>query len=163
MKTIYLIILLVLTSRLCNSQIYLILEPSFIRPGILYNYNFNDIGIWSKVWYGNIKGEHSDGSAFYADNIKVSTGISKFYDGANWYAGINYNHFFNVNEDSRIIQLDRIHRISFDIGVSLTRGRFSAIMMTDILNWESCIGISYRFKDYRCAAFKKPLKLKKLK
>lgn len=162
MKTL-LIIWLLLSTVVVNGQLYVILEPAFLRPGIVYNHSMEKIGIWGKIWYGNIRGVHPDGGTFYTDNIKTSIGISTPYDGARWFVGVNYNLFFNTNEDNRLVQLDDVESVSLDIGVSLTRGRFSAIMMTDPFNWESCVGVSYTFKDQRCAAYKPLVKQRRLK
>jgi hypothetical protein len=106
------------------------------------------------MWYGDIRGyNYADSSNFYTQNIKLSAGISLSKRNAKFYFGLNYNHFFDTQHNGYPIQLDRIHPISFDLGMSVKVRRFTGVMMTDILNWESCIGVSYHFKQSKCPAF----------
>jgi hypothetical protein len=147
MKT-SLTLLLLTISIYANSQVFITLEPAFLRPGVLYNLpTKRPFSVYGKAWYGNIKGEHPDGGKFYTDNIKVGMGVSHKEDRYfTWYVGVNYNYFFNTKTDERICRLDRINRVSIDIGASLRSRRFTLLFLTDPLNWESSIGVSYILK-----------------
>jgi len=117
---------------------------------LLYNQQFNKIGVYSHAWWGDIKGQHEDGGIFYTENAKLGLGISIKTRGMCPYIGVNRNWFYNTNTDDRIIQLDKIHKYSFEVGFSLNvKERLTSIMITDILNWESIIGFSYQFKNKR--------------
>ncbi len=133
-----------------KAQVFVTLEPSFFQAGILYNQKIGKmgkIGLYSRVNYGDIKqGE------FYTDNVKVGMGmsmpISKDELNKNklaLYFGPNYNHFFNTSGSDSYINIDKVHPISIDIGISCTKGRFTVLMMSDLPNWESLVGFSYRF------------------
>ncbi len=132
-----------------KAQVFVTLEPSFLKPGILYNQKIGKIGLYSRVNYGNIKqGE------FYTDNVKVGMGMSipiSSKDKLNknklaLYFGPNYNHFFNTSGDNSYINIDKVHPISIDIGISVTKGRFTILMMSDLINWKSLVGFSYRLR-----------------
>ena len=144
-KKIKMLMIFSLISLSLNAQVFVSLEPVFLRPGLLYNYTTKTVGVYGKVWYGNIKGR--DGSKFNTNNIKCGLGLSYKTKGLKPYLGINYNYFFNTVSDDKVIDLDRIKKVSFDVGVSFDKRRFSLLMMTDFLNFESMIGISYKLKD----------------
>ena len=144
MKKVIITIIFASTVSTLFSQFFFTIEPQFMRPGIMYNHDrFAKIGIYGKVWYGNIKGKKVPRNVFYTDNIKFGAGLSTTFEGLRIYAGANYNWFFNTIENPEVCRLDRIKRFSFDVGVSFTHGRFTMLMMTDFLNWESLFGFSY--------------------
>lgn len=145
-KQLVFLIILLLLMTVCiptvKAQVFLTLEPSFFQTGILYNQRMDKIGLYSRVNYGNIKQK-----GFYTDNVKVGIGmsipISK--DKFALYFGPNYNYFFDTSERDSYINIDKVHSISIDIGISRTKGRFTILMMSDLPNWESLVGFSYRF------------------
>jgi hypothetical protein len=134
-------------SLAAKSQLFVIIDPAFIKPGLMYNYQqhsqgHDNLGIYVRGLYGRI-----DLSDFYADNIKVGTGIAIPLDRtANVYLGVNYNKYFNVVDDCSQIDIRRIKLVSLDIGMSLRSERFTLLLMEDFLNWESTVGFSYRLK-----------------
>ena len=158
MKTSYKLFLLLLMA-ICTpaaGQFFVTVEPAFFRVGGMYNLKSDHIGGYLHVWYGDIRGEHEDGSLFFTENIKIGGGVSIPHDdNFTWYAGLNYQRFFHTKEDIRIARLDRIKIISFDIGASLKHNRFTLLFLTDPLNWESMIGVSYRLKRSSCTAYPK--------
>lgn len=160
-KIITLLALLIMLSTLqLSAQLFVTLEPTFFRPGLLYNKQFKTVGAYTHAWYGNIQGVHGDGGVFYTDNIKLGIGLSLKTDGLCPMLGINRNWFFNINEDDRIIQTGLIKKYSVEVGVMLRHRRFTGLMMTDPFNWESIIGVSYNFGDKRCPAYKRKHKHK---
>ena len=155
-QLIFLIILLSLLA-VCvptvKAQVFFTLEPSFFKVGILYNQKIgkmDKIGLYSRVNYGNIKDE-----GFYTDNVKVGIGMSipirQSYEENKLalYFGPNYSHYFNTSGSNPTINLDKIYPISIDIGISLTKGRFTILLMSDLPNWESLVGFSYRLSKYK--------------
>ena len=160
MKNVIIIILLLLTKITAIGQMFITIEPMFFRVGILYNQPINKIGVYGHAWYGDIKGTDDMGEKFYTDNVKVGLGLSyktmNLISESIWlvpYVGINYNHFFNTTTNDKIIQLDRIKKVSFEVGASFKHNRFTLLMMTDFINWESMIGVSYKLKVKPCAVY----------
>jgi hypothetical protein len=146
MKTI-LFISFILISFVAKAQLFVTIDPAFFKTGILYNQKVNDVvGCYARAQYGRINLDD-----FYTDNIKVGSGISlSMGNGGTFYVGTNYNHFFNTKNDNPKIDIDRVSILSFDIGMSLTTGRFTMLLMTDPINWESIVCFSYKLKkdDY---------------
>lgn len=153
MKTLLTISILFLSISL-QAQLFFIIEPQFIRPGLMYNHDLKSFGLYSHVWAGNIKGNiEYGGGDFYTDNIKIAVGISSLPDDEQFkfYLGLNYNNFFNTKVNynglynGKII-LDKVHKFSFELGISKSIGRVTMLMITDFLNWESLVGISINLK-----------------
>jgi len=141
-----LLILLLLSLKLSlNAQLFVTIEPAHFRPGIMYGQNFDKFGLYAKAWYGTIKSK-KDMPYFYTKNIKVGLGTSYKINGlGRVYVGINHNYFFN-SYNLEISGVNKIHKTSFDIGISGTvAGRFSILLMSDIWNWESNIGVGFNF------------------
>ena len=145
MKTILFVLFLFFCA--CSfGQLFATLEPTFQRPGLLYNTQ-GQVGLYGKAWYGNMNRPEG----FHAQNIKIGVGLS-FLDyhplsdvRARWLIGINYNYFFDV-ENSTKINVNRVHVPSADLGIIVIMGRFSLLIMEDLFNWESCLGVSFKFK-----------------
>jgi len=155
------LILFLLISQLTTAQLFITIEPAFLRPGVMYNQKTNHIGYYAHAWFGNIKGQSDDGAKFYTNNAKLGAGISIPCDQhLTWYAGLNAQTFFNTTYNSRVAQLSKVKHFSCDLGVSLRRNRFTLLFITDPLNWETMAGISYRLKTKPCSAYNTPKKYK---
>jgi hypothetical protein len=141
MKAI-LLIPFILIGFSAKAQLFVTIDPAFLQPGILYNQKVNRVGYYVRIQCGNIKTDD-----FYTDNIKGGSGISLPVGyGGTVYAGANYNYFFNTEDNSFMVDLDRISLVSLDIGVSLNTKRFTMMIMLDPINWEAFIGFSYQLK-----------------
>lgn len=132
-----------------NAQLFPTFEPAHFRLGLLYNQPINHFGLYCKVWVGNIHKE-TEMDYFKTSNVKIGAGLSyKFNDDNTIYLGVNKNYYYNVINTSKalnneLVDFNCIHKISFDIGVSMKIDRLSLLMMSDLLNWESMIGFSYQ-------------------
>jgi len=136
----FLVTLFLFTGIIAKSQLYATIDPAFLRVGALYNYKMDEIGFYGRGLYGNIKGD-----LFYTESVKIGTGISIPEGNANFYFGLNYNHFFNGSGYNYENVINKVSILSVDIGISVTYNRFSMLMMADFINWESILGFSYRF------------------
>jgi hypothetical protein len=146
MKKFILLFGIVLLSMTINAQLFVIIEPQYFRPGILYNHNFETFGLYGYSWYGNISEENGE-YKFYAQNIKMGLGISFFTEESiNFYLGINHNYFFDYTKQSPIANIDNIIKTCFDVGMSgKVSSRVTFLFLIDMWNWESSIGINYKF------------------
>lgn len=148
MKTLFTLIVLIIGLNI-NAQLFVTIEPITQRSGLFYNKSFKNFGVYGKAWAGKIS-EKTEFSTFKTNTVKIGAGLSfKMNDENTIYAGANYTHFFNVVNTSlvetcKIVDMNRPYKISFDIGVSFKVERFTLLMMSDFLNWESMIGISYK-------------------
>jgi hypothetical protein len=146
MKKLILLISVILLSITTNAQIFVTIEPQYFRPGILYNHDFETFGLYGYSWYGDIKEENGI-DKFYVQNIKVGAGFSFFMsEGPHFYLGINHNYFFDYTKQSPVINLNKIIKTCFDVGMSgKISKRVSFLFLIDMWNWESSIGINYKF------------------
>jgi hypothetical protein len=141
MKTILLTTVLILSSFAAKAQVFVTIDPIYLHAGILCNnHSIEKIGFYGRAQYGNIRIND-----FYTESFKIGSGISIPHNNAKFYVGLNYNHFFNTTESNHV-DLNRISKLSFDMGVSLTTNRFTMLIMSDLVNWESIVGFSYRLK-----------------
>lgn len=161
MKTLILILALFVSNK-TFSQIYLVVEPVHGQPGVAYNQNFSrTFGMYAKGRYGlvNHRGFQSTQhyvTSFKCTQAKISAGVSfkpwgnshnsEMPRTSGFIVGINYTHFFNIVDHSELISLKKADKISFDLGViSDIDDHLSVYFCTDFLEWESELGIGYRF------------------
>jgi hypothetical protein len=145
MRKLILILSLFLVAITLQAQIYVLVDPLTYRAGLIYNQRFNGnlIGTYLKLQYGII-----DKIDFYTHTYKAGLGISYGLksDGSCVYLGLNYNYFFKTVNNTTYINLSRISKVSFDIGVSSGKqSKFKMMIITDPINWESSVGFSYKF------------------
>ncbi len=166
MKKTILLSLFLIAFKALSAQTHVIVDPMFLRFGILQDftlskdqYTHTKMGPYVKLMYGDIKGKQ----VFYTESIKAGAGIYIRDDNVKYHAGLNYNYFFNTTENPAEVDLSLLKKLSFDLGLSLTLDRLTMIMLTDIINWESCIGFSYDIKYQRCPAMIKSKYFKKHK
>lgn len=138
MKTLLFFLLFPLTA---SGQLFITLEPGFLRPGVMYT-----VGpAYAHVWHGDIRG---DGD-FYTKNVKIGAGYALHVDHVcTVYFGPNWQRFYDTNQgQNRAVNLNSIREFSVDIGGSFRMNRTTLLFMTDFPNWESMIGLSYRFSS----------------
>jgi hypothetical protein len=130
-----------------KAQLYITVEPAYFRPGILYNYVPVEYGcgVYGKIWYGDIQ-KKTAYDHFYTQNIKVGFGVSFcLNERSKIFLGVNQNYYFDYTKESTLVNWNNVHYISFDIGVDMRISeRFAFLMMSDLLNWESIIGINFK-------------------
>lgn len=149
------VILLLLLSHKISGQVFIILEPQFFRPGVMVHVPTQQrVGVYGKAWYGDMY-KHSPWGTFYAQNIKVSAGISyelrkkKLEDPTfRVVAGIYKSYYFDVS-DNGVVPVSKLHRVRGEIGWIITDRRVSITAITDPWTWETCFGVSYRFRSPR--------------
>jgi len=148
MKTL-LIIGLLLISVSAESQIYLLVDPGLFRAGAMYNQYMpnHKTGVYVRGLYGVNNWEMFDGT-FHTQCVKLGTGVSfRFREGGSLYFGLNYSHYFDIQDNTMQIDLNRIKPVSIDIGIcSSDLNRFRILFITDPLNWETAVGFTFRFK-----------------
>jgi hypothetical protein len=136
--------------------VYVTVDPNFFKPGILYNQQFivrsSDYkyeyvaGVYGKVQYGNI-----NPTGLHADNLKGSLGVSlvAFAVDCRLFLGGNYNYFYNVYGANPFVDINRVHPVSFEWGVSKILDRWEILMINDPINWETSLGVTYKFNHLR--------------
>jgi hypothetical protein len=140
------IVILLFISVAANCQLYLLIDPGTRRAGLLYNQKTQSkVGLYSKAQYGYI-----DFSDFHTQSIKIGLGLSReLTGGARIYVGLNYNHYYDTQYYAEYIDMSRIKKVCFDIGLATgNEMRFRMMLITDPINWESSLGFSYRFSKY---------------
>lgn len=147
MKKFILVSTFLLFTIIGKCQMFVIVNPAYFYPGVLYQQDIvSNYGIYGKVWYGDML-KRTEFDHFYMETIKVSYGVTHlFKDGTRLYVGLNRTWFFNYTKESSLVNWDKVHKVSFDIGVDVkVTERMTLLFMTDFLNWESCVGISFKF------------------
>ena len=139
MKPLTTIILLSITATI-NCQVFFTIEPFTFKPGILYHKEINQLGVYGLAQMGEIEQYN-----FYSRTYKAGAGISFKYDKANILVGINRNHYFDTRNESLNVDLSRVKKISFDLGLIVKPGRLAFCAITDPLNWETSLGLGYNF------------------
>ncbi len=150
MKTI-LISTFLLLSLTCTAQTVLVsLEPALLQPGLMYHQQINErIGLYAKGRYGNMYYPE-----FKCSYLKTSIGATLFntYE-VHWMAGMTYSKFYNITDNSPLIDLSRIHNISLEAGLMIEWNKWLRFtLMFDPLNWEAELGVGiklYRDRKYR--------------
>ena len=134
MKTLLFLILFPLTA---SGQLFITLEPGFLRPGLMYA-----VGpVYVHAWHGDIRSRDD----FYTKNVKIGAGYAlRVDDVCTVYFGPNWQRFYDTNWDA---SLGAIRKVSLDIGASFRMNRTTLLFMTDLPNWESMIGLSYKFSS----------------
>lgn len=139
------IILLLLCSMAANCQLYALIDPGTRRAGLLYNQKTKSkIGVYSKAQYGFINIPD-----FHTQSVKLGFGLSReLTGGARVYLGLNYNYYYGTQNSTTYIDLNRIKKVCFDVGLaSGNEMRFRIMLITDPINWESSLGFSYRIRS----------------
>lgn len=148
MKTIIRILLLITASLVAlsaRSQVFVTVDPSFFKVGAMYNYRLEKIGFYGRGEYGDVVEQD-----FYTENVKIGTGVSlRTREGAQFFLGLNYNHFFHTVDNSLAVNIAMVSPVSFECGVAAKFGRITMLIMTDPVNWESCVGISFSLTKTR--------------
>ena len=125
----------------------LVYQPVDNGLGIRIDYQIMNLRLYNSLSYGNQ-------GLYRANNLKQHTKLTagiliplQDYRGHkyNIMAGINYHHlrsdgYFEACLDPRIFD-----PWSFELGVSIYIGRIAIGTRTDILRWEPCVDIGYRF------------------
>jgi hypothetical protein len=146
MKVLLLVICASLTYSKVNAQLFITIDPSFLKVGLLYNQNINkSYGLYCRGEYGDKKGY-----GFYTENVKVAAGISfNIPIDAKLHLGINYNYYFNhTNDPASYKILNKVAPVMCEIGITKTVDRFSLLFLLDPYNWESLIGLSYQLHKH---------------
>jgi hypothetical protein len=144
MKKLIVLLFIMFLTIVVKAQLFITIEPAYFRTGIVYNHNFHKFGLYGKIWYGDIR-KKIECDYFYTQNIKTGIGASfPIPDKAFFYIGINRSFFFDYTKNSTLNNIDNIIKTSFDLGISgkLTQ-KFSILFMSDLWNWESCIGLNF--------------------
>jgi hypothetical protein len=146
MKTLLSFFILFLSMNI-HAQLYGTLEPLHQRIGILYNQEFSNFGVYGKIWWGQIS-KKTEFAYFHTWNYKISIGGSyQFKDLTSIYLGINRNYFYKVTNNSGMVDLSKLHKISFELGWgAVISKRIAILAITDIFNWETCFGINFKFR-----------------
>jgi hypothetical protein len=146
MKKLGLMMLVAMLSITSNAQLYVTLNPANMSPGLLYNHEVSKFGMYGKIWYGDIRSK-TELFYFYTQTVKAGIGGSYQFDPTSkLYVGVNQSYFFDTTEGNGIVDLARVYKTSFDVGVDLKIDkRITILFMTDFLNWESCVGVNYKF------------------
>ena len=119
-------------------------DASFPKVGMMVHHQtpIHRIGFYQVGMYGQ---KHEED--FSCETIKLDFGVTymfgKYYDNLRLYAGLNTQAFWNVIDDNPTINIDKVHRISLDIGASKRMDNFTMLFFMDIWNGEASIGISY--------------------
>lgn len=147
MKKLIILLFVLIALIKVSGQVFVTIEPAHFRPGILYNHQFSTFGIYAKTWYGDIQ-KRTPYDYFYTQNIKIGLGTSfKLTEESNGYFGMNRSYYFGYSKKSELSDLNKVHKVSFDVGVDFkVTDHLTLLMMSDLLNWESCIGINYKLK-----------------
>jgi hypothetical protein len=147
MKKLFILSIMLAFFMKMNAQLFVICDPAYFYPGVLYHQKVaSNFGVYGKVWYGDLQ-KRTDLDHFYMETVKVSYGLTHlFQDGTRLYIGLNRTWFFNYTKESDLVDWNKVHKISFDVGFDVrVTERFTFLMMSDLLNWESCIGVSFKF------------------
>jgi hypothetical protein len=147
MKKLIIVFGFILLGFVGNAQLFFTIDPAFFSPGLLYNYSFEKFGIYTQARYGNIT-QTSEYEYFHTQSIKVGAGISipvTYEKDIKIYVGYKHSYFYDTKNAS-IGNVNRIKKNCFDVGVSgKVSDKVSILLMTDFLNWESLIGVTYKF------------------
>lgn len=133
------VIPLLLLCQITTAQILPTLEPTFLRPGVLYRAP-GQLAPYAHAWVGMI----APRLVLHAYNAKIGVGASYTVHNAKersslyLFAGMNAQNFWQVREG---LALDRIHRVSIECGIGVQSGRVTVIALTDPDNWETCFGV----------------------
>lgn len=137
MKKVFLLLLLAV-STLASSQVFVTVEPLQFQPGLVVS---ND-DVYLRARYGNINKLGVD-----VDYYKLGAGI-RFpveYD-VDMLIGINYNRFDVIKEESLYVDLNNVKEVSVEAGLILElTDRIKILALTDFINWETDMGIAYKF------------------
>jgi len=95
--------------------------------------------------YVGVRIGHTNMEKAYTNYIKLRIGTSIIIDeDTNILVGINYNKLYNQYNNNPTIDFTNIKPISFEIGLTgKIYKRLNVIFLTDFLNWETDVGISY--------------------
>lgn len=148
-KLTLIIICILLTCIQINAQIFATFEPVYKRFGIVNSNFFRKFGVYEHVRYGDItvKTVQND---FHTKNIKIGVGLTFpiIIEETNtyFYIGINHNYFYDYVRTYSLGNINNVVRTSFDLGISsnLTK-KIYFLFISDIWNWDSSIGIGYKF------------------
>lgn len=103
---------------------------------------------------------------FKANKAKIGVGIKILDNTKQGYGfisiGINRNFYWNVIDNSDMIDLSRVYKTSIDLlcAVPLTP-HFWFFGYSDIINWETCLGIGYKIQK-TTDIYNKKQKLRKI-
>lgn len=127
------------------SQLYLLVDPALRREGILYRQDITESwGMYARCQYLYVDMDN------YLHWQSIKSGIGATYTlksiNAYLFLGLNHNYNYDIIADPAIFNLSNLHEISIDIGISPTKNeRFKLLIITDLLNMETSIGLSFRF------------------
>jgi hypothetical protein len=159
MKKLLVVLLLLCSSVILQGQkssIYISLQPADLGVGIRGNYHFEDVGVYGSITYGN-GGVYKRN--YLTNHIKLTTGVmvpifryepENMINGYKFFAtvGINYHSIGEyTNADNDYLNPKIFNPWSFELGLtSYVWKRFTIGLRTDILRWEPCVDVGWRFK-----------------
>jgi len=145
-----LIFILLMIPALCSGQaIYVSFQPADLGFGLRGDY---------KIFYGSLS--YGNGGIYrkydLEHHVKMTAGVMillKPYNGFEFFptAGINYHILSHAEIDGLIVNPKIFNPLSFELGLTVYMGRFALGMRTDILRWEPCVDLGYKFKAGRCS------------
>jgi len=156
MKTLLIVVLLLINFSIYGQRnaISIAFQPADFGFGIRYNRVFKAIGYYGSLSYGDWGVYRHN---YLSDHVKASIGVMvPLADNVHWgllygnhlffTCGINYHYIGESFGDNAYLNPKIFNPWSFELGVAVyTYRRFALGLRTDILRWEPCVDIGFRF------------------
>jgi len=152
MKKIILLLTIIIITLNSYSQIYLTAgtNPYELGPRLNIGYIHNHMLYYTYGGYSWIDIYKNDGEWYKGNHIKVGGGVgfNKWsYENVFLFGGINYNNY-QTNSPCECVDLNKLWKVSFDLGVTTFLGRNKNIpinLTADFRNMDISLNIGYKF------------------
>jgi hypothetical protein len=140
-----LIFLLFFIPAICSGQaVYISFQPADLGFGLRGDY---------KIFYGSLS--YGNGGIYrnydLDHHVKITAGVMiplkpdasgfEFYPSV----GINYHTLNHAEIGGLTVDPKIFNPLSFELGLTVYMGRFALGMRTDILRWEPCVDLGFKF------------------